>query len=71
DDRFETRKVWYWRNGHVDMADENTHESKSTQLALYPIDSVEEINSDKQFFATEITKEDFENHWSVAIRNLN
>jgi len=69
DNRLEIRKVEYGRNGNVDTADENTPSSNVTQLSLYPIVSLEEINSDKQFFATEITKEEFENHWALAKRN--
>jgi hypothetical protein len=69
ENRFETRKVEYWRDGRVNLADENTPENNVVQLGLYPIDSLEDINSDRQFYAVEITKEDFERHWSLALQH--
>ena len=69
DNGFEIRKVEYWRSGQIGIADENTLESNVTQLGLYSIGSVNEINADEQFSAIEITKEEFENHWELATSN--
>lgn len=66
DNGFEIRKIEYWRNGQIGIADEDTSESNVTQLGLYSIGTLGEINSDEQFSATEITKEEFEKHWSLA-----
>jgi len=46
-------------------ADKNDS-SEGTELNLYSLLSLEEINSDPEFSAVEITKEDFENHWKLA-----
>lgn len=62
---FELRKVEIWRNGLIGWADKNGS-AQGTQLGIYPIGSLEEINSDPQFSAVEIAKEDFEIYWKLA-----
>lgn len=41
--------------------------SQGTQLSVYPLGTVEEINSDREFSAVEITMEDFERYWKMAL----
>ncbi len=55
---FECRKVEMWRSGRFGWADK-ANSVGGTELSLYSLNSLEEINSDPQFSAVEITKEDF------------
>ena len=63
---YETRKVEIWRNGRMGWAGKNGS-SQGTQLSVYPLGTVEEINSDREFSAMEITMEDFERYWKMAL----
>ena len=62
---FECRKVEIWRSGRIGWADKNGS-SEGTELNLYSLLSLEDINSDPEFLAVEIAKEDFEIHWALA-----
>ncbi len=62
---FECRKVEIWRSGRMGWADK-TGSTEDTQLSTYSLKSLEEINSDPEFSAVEITKADFEIYWHLA-----
>ncbi len=40
--------------------------SPNTELSSYSLKSLEDINSDPEFSAVEISKEDFETYWHLA-----
>lgn len=63
---FEFRKVEIWRNGRIGWADKS-RSSEGTQLSSYSLNSLDDINSDPEFSAVEITREDFETYWRLAI----
>jgi hypothetical protein len=66
DQWFEKRKVEMWRNGKIGWADENSS-SKGTILGFHAIGSLEENNSTSEFSGVEITKEEFEIFWNLAV----
>jgi len=69
DDRwFEVRKVEMWRSGKLGWADESSSFGE-TELSVSSLDSLEEINSDPQFSAVEISREDFENFWKLITKD--
>lgn len=68
DQGFETRKVEIWRSGNVGWADEGRTFGE-TELSVSALDSVEEINSDPQFSAVEISREEFENFWKLIAKD--
>ncbi|MFE7802521.1 DUF6881 domain-containing protein [Nocardia sp. NPDC057440] len=64
-DDYETRRVQAYRDGHLEWADEN-HETDMAGLAEIPIALIEEIASQPEFDAEEISREQFEAEWSTA-----
>lgn len=63
DSRYETRKLEFFRGGQVGFAS-SVASSGNTELGIVPVPSVEEINSDPQFHASNIEKQEFESLWS-------
>jgi hypothetical protein len=63
----EIRKVEIYRHGRHDYADAS-HSTGSTLLAETQMPALEEINSDPQFAATEISANEFEIAWLLATR---
>ncbi|WP_416276894.1 DUF6881 domain-containing protein [Nocardia sp. alder85J] len=52
-------------NGRVGETDED-HEADSIGLGRIPIPSVDEINRDAEFSASEISREEFDTAWAGA-----
>jgi hypothetical protein len=67
DERFEVRKVECFRDGRSYFADAAGH-SGNTRLGLVPVPPLDEIASDRQFTAQEITKEVFAQAFVAATR---
>jgi hypothetical protein len=65
-DRWEIRKIEIYSDGRRDYAD-NNHSTGKTFIAEMQIPSLDEINSDPEFSAVEITKEEFEKMWNEVI----
>ncbi len=63
EDRFEVRKIEEYADGTIDFADEHAC-SGTTKLGIEPLPSLTEINSQTNFEAKEITKEEFEEIWN-------
>jgi len=61
-DRWETRKVEFFRDGSATYAGPNISSGNSF-LAEVPFPSLEEISSDSQFRAQEISSSEFEKIW--------
>ncbi|MBD1373301.1 hypothetical protein IC620_13180 [Hazenella sp. IB182357] len=64
-DRYDKRRVVVFINGELGYASEN--EEVKTGLSEVPIDSIDEISSDPECEAIEITKEEFEELWKKAL----
>ena len=64
-DRWETRKVEIFRDGSASYAS-SSRATGSSRLAEVRVRSLEEINSDPQFRAVELTGEEFEEVWERA-----
>src|SRR5579863_9455846 len=62
-DRWETRKVYIWADGHCGYADAEV-ECGEVFLGSEPIPQLSEIERQPQFESTEITKEEFETVWA-------
>ncbi|WGS43412.1 hypothetical protein LFL97_07775 [Burkholderia sp. JSH-S8] len=62
-DRYEVRKLEFFRDGSVGFAD-TTRSPLGTRLGTVPVPSLIEINADPEFEAQEITLEVFEALWS-------
>lgn len=62
DGRYEVRKLEIFRDGSVGRASEEASAGQ-TVLGEVPIPSIDEINSDPQFKAEEITQSEFEAVW--------
>ncbi len=62
EDRWETRKIEIFRDGTASYAS-STENNGTSMLAKVPISSLKEINSDPQFQAVEITREEFQLLW--------
>jgi len=62
---WEIRKIERFRNGFVSLAD-GVSSSGGTRLGLEPMPSLQEINSDPEFKAAEISREEFEFAWTTA-----
>lgn len=67
DHRMETRKIEFYCDKSVGMADGN-HSTNGTQLGNEPIPAIEVIASDPQFEPIKIHQEEFELMWK---RNCN
>ena len=65
DERFEVRKVECFRDGRRCFADAAGH-SGNTTLGTAPVPPLNEIASDRQFTAREITKEVFDQAFVAA-----
>ena len=65
DSRSEVRKVHVFPDGHAEWAD-NDHEIGSTRLSETPIPSVDQINTQAEFQAIEIPKDEFGRVWTGA-----
>jgi len=63
--RFETRKLEIFMDGHIQYADAEGA-SGETELGQAPLPSIEEINKQPVFEAEEISKEKFETVWRAA-----
>jgi hypothetical protein len=61
--RHETRKLEFFPDGRVGFAS-SVVSSINTELGVVPVPSIEEINSDPQFHASSIEKQEFEALWS-------
>ncbi|RYH57425.1 MAG: hypothetical protein EON54_11810 [Alcaligenaceae bacterium] len=61
-DRFELRKLEFFRDGTVDAADCG-RESPRTRLGIVAVPPLDEINQDPQFEGSAITEEAFEAMW--------
>ena len=66
DDGLENRRVDIWRNGRIGCAGEDGV-LDNTELGTYQFFSMDQFDNEP-FLAVEITKEDFENHWNLALR---
>jgi hypothetical protein len=62
-ERFETRKVEIFANGHQGYASA-TEQAKKTRLGLEPVPPLAELASDPEFEPVKITKEEFERVWA-------
>jgi len=65
-DRYEIRKVEEFVNGDLHYA-YGSQFSGTTRLGEVPVPSLQEIASDPQFEPVEISKENFERVWEMAI----
>ncbi|WP_174931223.1 DUF6881 domain-containing protein [Burkholderia lata] len=68
-DRYEVRKLEFFRDGRVGFADE-ARSSHGTELGTVPVPSLVEINADPEFDAREITLEGFETLWSCHVTRI-
>ncbi|EMB4326545.1 hypothetical protein RJ492_001179 [Pluralibacter gergoviae] len=64
----EIRKVEIFSDGTVGYAEDNISHGK-TRLGEVPVPSLQEINSDPQFKAEEITREYFLKKWEECVGN--
>jgi len=62
-DRYETRKLEFFPDGRVGFAD-SVVSSNNTELGILPVPTVAEINSDPQFHASSMEKQEFGALWS-------
>lgn len=69
DDDWELRKVEVFADGTHHFADAQP-QSGSTQLRLAPIPSLAEIAADPQFTPREISRQEFEDLWTRARREV-
>jgi len=69
DQRFETRKLEFFRDGKVGFASANGA-TKGTDLGLMVVPDLEEINSDPQFQGSEIGSQYFELLWSRHVERV-
>lgn len=65
DERYETRKVEVFDDGHMEWADPS-RESATTGLGEVPVPDLAEIGADPQFVPLEISAEEFEAVWTAA-----
>lgn len=67
DDRFECRKLEFFRDGTVDVAD-GVRETLRTRLGLVATPTVADLNQDPEFEAVTISAVDFEALWLTYAR---
>ena len=67
--RFETRKLEFFRSGEVGSASES-HETSRTALGSVAVPPLEEINADPEFNGKAISATEFEQLWSQYGRRL-
>lgn len=65
DDNWETRRVQVYRDGHLEWADES-HETATAGLAEIEIAPIDQISSQPEFEAAEVSQAEFEFQWSAA-----
>lgn len=65
EDRYEIRKVQWYRDGRSEWADES-HETDTVGLSEIAFPDLEEISSQDEFQAEEISAEEFESSWVRA-----
>ena len=63
-ERFEIRKLEYFKNGVVQYADEQM-QTGDTYLGLVEVPDLQDINNDSEFEGKEISKELFEKFWNA------
>ncbi|MFJ7272782.1 DUF6881 domain-containing protein [Streptomyces sp. NPDC099050] len=63
--RYETRKVEVFRNGRRIFADSQLS-TGNAMLGEIPAPSLEELNAEAEFTASEIERGEFEAEWSIA-----
>jgi len=61
-DRYETRKLEFFQDGRVGFASA-VASSGNTEVGVVAVPPIEEINSDPQFRASSIEKQEFETLW--------
>ncbi|MBB5663480.1 hypothetical protein GGE68_001656 [Rhizobium leguminosarum] len=61
----EARKVHLYPDGHRERADAQNHDV-DTELSCEPFPTVDEINQDPQFVASDMSQEDFEREWNAG-----
>ncbi|MBB2749758.1 UNVERIFIED_ORG: hypothetical protein GGI57_000424 [Rhizobium aethiopicum] len=61
----ETRKLHLYPDGHRERADAQNHDV-DTWLSYEPFPTIDEINEDPQFIASDISKDDFEREWAKS-----
>jgi len=64
--RMELRKIEYFKDGLVGIASRKRSTDR-TFLGSEPVPSLEEINSNPEFSADEIVKDEFELQWNVYV----
>ncbi len=64
--RWERRKVEIYADGRMGFADYGRSVGGS-MLSIEPLPTVDEIATDSQFVPAEISEEDFESIWAVAL----
>ncbi|MGF6228794.1 hypothetical protein QFZ27_002749 [Inquilinus ginsengisoli] len=64
--RWETRKIEIFPDGSIGYADSQV-EHGGTRLGLVPVPSIADIAADPEFIPEEITREEFEEAWSLRI----
>lgn len=67
DQRFEARKLEFFRNGKVGFAS-SSGATQGTDLGLMAVPELAEINSDPQFQGVEIGSQHFELLWSRHVK---
>lgn len=65
-DRFETRKIEFFRNGQVGYASANGS-TLGTDLGSIAVPPLEEINLESQFHGIEISSNEFELLWGAHV----
>jgi hypothetical protein len=65
DDSWEVRKIEYFRDGFIGVAD-SVGSTGRTRLGIEPVPSVHEINRNPEFRAREASREEFELAWISA-----
>ncbi len=65
--RFEVRKIEIYRNNRIGYATYDISVN-DTYLSEFPIPEIIEINVDKQFMASKISKREFEDIWINIIK---
>lgn len=65
-DRYEVRKIEIYKDDSFGLA-ETSFEFGGAALGTMPVPSIEEINSEPEFLAQVISKEEFEKIWTAYI----
>jgi hypothetical protein len=66
EERYESRKIEIYRNHRIGYATIDTKHN-GTELGEAPVPETEEINRDIEFYAVQITREEFEIVWKDLI----